>query len=72
FLGDIYGSAREKIGTVSIEDLKAKLIKEGTIISENNLSSLLKHRKEVFVFMGAGDIQKFELAFEKLLNLFFR
>ncbi|MDR0614822.1 MAG: UDP-N-acetylmuramate--L-alanine ligase [Lactobacillales bacterium] len=67
FLADIYGSAREKSGAVSIEDLKAKLTKESAIISEDNIFVLLKHRTEVFVFMGAGDIQKFEQAFEKLL-----
>ncbi|MDR0691080.1 MAG: UDP-N-acetylmuramate--L-alanine ligase [Streptococcaceae bacterium] len=67
FLADIYGSAREKSGVVSIEDLKAKLTKKGVIITEDNISVLLEHRGEVFVFMGAGDIQKFEQAFEKLL-----
>jgi UDP-N-acetylmuramate--alanine ligase len=67
FLADIYGSAREKSGKISIEDLRAKLTKEEVIISERNISALLKHRKEVLIFMGAGDIQKFERAFAKLL-----
>ncbi|SJZ37067.1 UDP-N-acetylmuramate--L-alanine ligase [Pilibacter termitis] len=68
YLGEIYGSARETSGDVNIEDLAAKLTKGGTIISEENMSSVLEYEGEVVVFMGAGDIQKFEFAFEYLLS----
>jgi UDP-N-acetylmuramate--alanine ligase len=67
YLGDIYGSAREKQGDVKIEDLAAKVSNGGTIVSEDNMSPLLKYHNEVVVFMGAGDIQKFEFAYEQLL-----
>ncbi|MDR0922021.1 MAG: UDP-N-acetylmuramate--L-alanine ligase [Lactobacillales bacterium] len=68
YLGEIYGSARETSGDVKIEDLAAKLSKGGTVVSEENMSPLLKFHDEVVVFMGAGDIQKFENAYEELLS----
>ena len=68
FLAEIYGSAREAKGDVNIEDLAAKISKGGTIITEEDMGPVLKYMDEVIVFMGAGDIQKFEFAFEKLLS----
>jgi len=68
FLAEIYGSAREAKGDVNIQDLAAKLSKGGTIISEEDMGPVLEYMNEVIVFMGAGDIQKFEFAFEKLLS----
>lgn len=68
YLADIFTSARETEGKVRIEDLFEKLNKGAAIVSEENLSSLLDHRDEVIIFMGAGDIQKVEFSFEKLLN----
>ncbi|MCO0832479.1 UDP-N-acetylmuramate--L-alanine ligase [Fructobacillus sp. W13] len=68
YLTPIFGSAREATGTVTAEDI-AKEIKGGaTIITEDTVSDLLKHENAVFVFMGAGDIQKYEFAYEKLLG----
>ncbi|MGX7351245.1 UDP-N-acetylmuramate-L-alanine ligase [Enterococcus canis] len=68
YLCDIFGSAREKQGDVKIEDLGAKISKGGTVISETNVSPLLDHHDAVMVFMGAGDVQKFERAYENLLS----
>jgi UDP-N-acetylmuramate--alanine ligase len=68
YLCDIFGSAREKSGDVKIEDLGAKITKGGTVIKEDNVSPLLNHKNAVMVFMGAGDVQKFERAYEGLLS----
>lgn len=64
YLVDIFNSAREQAGDVTIEDL-AQLITEGTeIVSKEHLTPLMKYKNDVILFMGAGDIdtlgQKFE------------
>ena len=68
FLCDIFGSAREKQGDVKIEDLGNKIKKGGQVIKEDNVSPLLDFENAVIIFMGAGDVQKFEQAYEKLLS----
>ena len=68
YLCDIFGSARENQGEVKIEDLGAKISKGGSVIKENNVSPLLDYKDAVIIFMGAGDVQKFEFAYEKLLT----
>lgn len=68
YLCDIFRSARETEGDVRIDDLFDKLKKGQAIISQDDLSDLLAHRGEVIIFMGAGDIQKVEFAFEKILH----
>ncbi|WP_373191902.1 UDP-N-acetylmuramate--L-alanine ligase [Enterococcus sp. RIT-PI-f] len=68
YLCDIFGSARESRGDVKIEDLGKKIQKGGTVIKEENVSPLLDHQNVVVIFMGAGDVQKFETAYEKLLS----
>ncbi|WP_312540854.1 UDP-N-acetylmuramate--L-alanine ligase [Enterococcus sp.] len=68
YLCDIFGSAREDCGDVKIEDLGNKINKGGTVLKEDNVSPLLDHKEAVIIFMGAGDVQKFEAAYEKLLS----
>ncbi|HAZ58954.1 MAG TPA: UDP-N-acetylmuramate--L-alanine ligase, partial [Trichococcus sp.] len=68
FLCDIFGSAREKDGQVSIGDLAEKIEKGATVLNVNNMSPLLQFHDAVAIFMGAGDVQKFELAYEELLS----
>ncbi|MBO0422412.1 UDP-N-acetylmuramate--L-alanine ligase [Enterococcus plantarum] len=68
YLCDIFGSAREQKGDVKIEDLGNKIQKGGQVIKEDNVSPLLDHEDAVMVFMGAGDVQKFEQAYETLLS----
>ncbi|MGO2083126.1 UDP-N-acetylmuramate--L-alanine ligase [Vagococcus sp.] len=68
YLCDIFGSAREEVGTVKIEDLGAKISKGGAVVHVDNLSPLLDYHDSVIIFMGAGDVQKFEQAYEKLLS----
>ncbi|PGK51362.1 UDP-N-acetylmuramate--L-alanine ligase [Priestia megaterium] len=62
YLCSIFGSAREKRGELAIEDLQ-KLIPLSEIIEEENVEVLLKEKNAVLLFMGAGDIQKYERQF---------
>jgi len=67
YLCEIFGSARENHGKLSIDDLKAK-IHGAEILQEEDTSPLLHLDNSVLIFMGAGDIQKFQLAYEGLLQ----
>ncbi len=67
YLCDIFGSAREKTGSLSIQDL-ADLIPDSKLLSMDRVKELLDHKDSVFLFMGAGDIHKFQTAFEDLLK----
>ncbi|WP_053367419.1 UDP-N-acetylmuramate--L-alanine ligase [Bacillus sp. FJAT-27245] len=64
YLCDIFGSAREKQGKLSIMDLAEK-IGGAEILSEEGTDILRGHEGSVIIFMGAGDIQKFQEAYEK-------
>lgn len=68
YLCDIFSSARETTGDVKIEDLGAKIQKGGQVLKEDNMSPLLDYHNAVVLFMGAGDVQKFERAYENLLS----
>ncbi|WP_419881970.1 UDP-N-acetylmuramate--L-alanine ligase [Peribacillus sp. B-H-3] len=68
YLCEIFGSAREHQGKLSIEDLQGK-IPGAELLSEENTDLLKKHEHSVILFMGAGDIQKFQSAYEKLLEV---
>ncbi|OZI12777.1 UDP-N-acetylmuramate--L-alanine ligase [Bacillaceae bacterium SAS-127] len=63
YLCDIFGSARENHGKLSIEDLQQK-ISGAKLIKEETITSLNTHQGSVLIFMGAGDIQKFQAAYE--------
>ncbi|AWE08364.1 UDP-N-acetylmuramate--L-alanine ligase [Lysinibacillus sp. 2017] len=67
YLCDIFGSAREKKGELSIQDLST-LIEGCEVLQFETIDHLKKHKNAVFLFMGAGDIHKYQDAFEKLLN----
>ncbi|MFC0270333.1 UDP-N-acetylmuramate--L-alanine ligase [Metabacillus herbersteinensis] len=66
YLCDIFGSARENVGKLSIENLKDK-IHNASLISEEDTSILKRHENAVLVFMGAGDIQKYQEAYERVM-----
>jgi UDP-N-acetylmuramate--alanine ligase len=68
YLCEIFGSARENHGKLTINDLQNK-IEGAEILSEDNTSILEKHRDSVIIFMGAGDIQKFQESYENQLTL---
>lgn len=66
YLCDIFGSARENVGKLSIQSLLEK-IDNSHLIDEEDTSVLKKYERAVLVFMGAGDIQKYQEAYEKVL-----
>ncbi|MEH7254544.1 UDP-N-acetylmuramate--L-alanine ligase [Neobacillus niacini] len=68
YLCEIFGSARENHGKLTIQDLQTK-IEGAEILSEENTSLLEKHQNSVIIFMGAGDIQKFQESYENQLTL---
>lgn len=63
YLCEIFGSARENHGKLTINDLKAK-IPDAEILNEEETAVLKNHKDSVIMFMGAGDIQKFQQAYE--------
>ncbi|ASK62929.1 UDP-N-acetylmuramate--L-alanine ligase [Virgibacillus phasianinus] len=67
YLCDIFGSAREDSGKLTIDDLK-KLIDNSKTLDINNTNILTEHEDCVMLFMGAGDIQKFQQAYEQGLK----
>ncbi|WP_100399908.1 UDP-N-acetylmuramate--L-alanine ligase [Bacillus sp. FJAT-44742] len=66
YLCDIFSSAREQNGKLTIEDLQDK-IPNSKLITEKTIDQLKKHEDGVLLFMGAGDIQKFQKAYEEVL-----
>ncbi|NLY80450.1 MAG: UDP-N-acetylmuramate--L-alanine ligase [Lysinibacillus sp.] len=67
YLCEIFSSAREKNGNLSINDLAA-IIEGSEVIRTETIDQLLKHKNAVFLFMGAGDVHKFQEAFEAILQ----
>ncbi len=67
YLTDIFGSARELVGKLSIENL-GDLIEDCRYVTLGNIELLAENQADVIVFMGAGDIQSFQTAYEKHLN----
>ncbi|QQZ10579.1 UDP-N-acetylmuramate--L-alanine ligase [Heyndrickxia vini] len=67
FLCEIFGSAREIHGQLTVNDLKDK-IGGAQILQEEDMSPLLQLKDSVIIFMGAGDIQKYQRAYEVLLE----
>ncbi|WEG13866.1 UDP-N-acetylmuramate--L-alanine ligase [Pullulanibacillus sp. KACC 23026] len=67
YLCDIFGSARESGGMLTIEDLQSK-IPNSKLMNDETLAELQKHKDAVILFMGAGDIQKYQEAYEQLIG----
>ena len=65
YLCDIFGSLREDNGNLTINDLQA-LIKDSQLLKLDETKVLQKHKNSVLIFMGAGDIQKFQKAYESV------
>ncbi|GGK06626.1 UDP-N-acetylmuramate--L-alanine ligase [Lentibacillus kapialis] len=67
YLCDIFGSAREESGKLTIYDLQ-ELIEGSSILDLSNTGVLMEHQDNVLLFMGAGDIQKFQESYENQLQ----
>ena len=59
FVTPIFGSIREQNGSVSAKDLE-DLIPGSEDIDQASIAKLLAYHDAVVVFMGAGDIEKYE------------
>lgn len=64
YLVDIFNSAREAVGDITIQDLADLINDEVEIISNEHLSPLMKYQDAVILFMGAGDIDQIARQFE--------
>ncbi|MGR9049038.1 UDP-N-acetylmuramate--L-alanine ligase [Halobacillus faecis] len=64
YLCDIFGSARENEGKLTINHLQ-ELIPDSRVLHLEEVEQLSAHENGVLLFMGAGDIQKFQEAYEK-------
>lgn len=67
YLCDIFGSARETVGALTIQDL-IDLVDEAKLLELSTIEQLKQHEDAVFLFMGAGDVNKFQRAFETVLH----
>ena len=63
----IFGSIRENTGHVSSADLE-QLIPGSEDIDMQTMNKLLNYHHAVVVFMGAGDIEKYEDEYARLLK----
>ncbi|CAJ1185204.1 UDP-N-acetylmuramate--L-alanine ligase [Companilactobacillus paralimentarius DSM 13238 = JCM 10415] len=68
YLTNIFGSIREAHGDITSKDLGNKIHKGGKVLTLDNMSPLLEYHNTVMIFMGAGDVQKYETAYEQLLS----
>lgn len=68
YLTNIFGSIREAHGDITSKDLGDKIHKGGNVLTLDDLSPLLDYHNTVMIFMGAGDVQKYETAYEQLLS----
>ncbi|WP_347862546.1 UDP-N-acetylmuramate--L-alanine ligase [Salimicrobium sp. PL1-032A] len=64
YLCDIFGSARESEGNLTINHLQ-ELIPASNLLDLHETEKLKEHESGVLLFMGAGDIQKFQKAYEE-------
>ncbi|WP_186578347.1 UDP-N-acetylmuramate--L-alanine ligase [Aquibacillus kalidii] len=67
YLCDIFGSAREDNGKLTINDLQV-LIDNCNLLQLDETNVLREYTDSVLIFMGAGDIQKFQNAYEEKLK----
>jgi UDP-N-acetylmuramate--alanine ligase len=67
YLTQIFGSARERESGISIQNLMDR-IPASRLISEESIAELKQYSDAVLLFMGAGDIQKYEASLENSYN----
>ena len=67
YLCDIFGSAREEAGNLTINDLISK-IPGAKHLELENIEELEMNNPAVYLFMGAGDVQKYLNAFKSFIE----
>ena len=65
YLCDIFGSAREQVGELTIQKLIDK-VPNSKHLELNDMTDLAAHENPVILFMGAGDIQHYLERFKKV------
>lgn len=68
YLCGIFGSARENHGNISIEHLIDR-IPSSRLISEHNVDVLRDYSDCVLLFMGAGDVHKYQAKYEESVSV---
>ena len=68
YLCEIFGSIRENTGDLTIQDLINR-IDGSALIDENNIDVLEQFDNAVILFMGAGEIQKLQRAYEEHVGM---
>ncbi|WP_053016491.1 UDP-N-acetylmuramate--L-alanine ligase [Staphylococcus haemolyticus] len=68
YLCEIFGSIRENTSDLTIQDLINR-IDGSALIEENNIDVLDQFDNAVILFMGAGDIQKLQRAYEEHVGM---
>ena len=68
FVCDIFGSARESKGDITSDALSAR-ISGGQSMPLSDVYKLQQFENAVLVFMGAGDIQKYEDAYRSVMTV---
>ncbi|PIC65213.1 UDP-N-acetylmuramate--L-alanine ligase [Sporosarcina sp. P13] len=67
YLCDIFGSAREQEGNLTIVDLINK-VPNSRYLKMDDMSDLASHQNAVLLFMGAGDIQQYLKQFKSTIT----
>ncbi|MDV6377511.1 UDP-N-acetylmuramate--L-alanine ligase [Sporosarcina sp. GW1-11] len=67
YLCDIFGSAREQAGNLTIVDLIDK-VPNSHYLKMDDMSDLASHQNAVLLFMGAGDIQQYLKQFKSTIT----
>lgn len=67
YLCDIFSSAREKSGNLTIDEL-VKKIPGAVYLNLDTIQMLDDHNDAVYLFMGAGDVQKYLYAFKDFIT----
>jgi UDP-N-acetylmuramate--alanine ligase len=63
---EIFGSARENQGGITIKDLMEN-IPNSNVLTDENIVDLKNHKDDILLFMGAGDIEKYIVEFKRKL-----
>ena len=67
YLCDIFSSAREQEGNLTISELIER-VPGAEYLELENIAELEKHGRAAYLFMGAGDVQKYLNAFKASIN----
>lgn len=67
YMCDIFSSAREESGDLTVQDLIDR-VPNSHYLDIEGVSELAQYKNAVLIFMGAGDIQKYQVAYQENKN----